>query len=196
MAGVALRRSPANNSCHLPGDLPGIFGQTEGIIARLRSLLKSGEKSLSAFKICDLLFPSNFGLEFDSRSQRFLRMIPVVCAEALPEWSPCRFKNRINHPCFDHPKQSVPHTLKTLIFLFCAPGSAGVWILPIFAFPRFTISFRFRVLRIWWNWQTRYFEVVVPQGVQVQVLLCAPFFFPVSNFSIPMILGQSGFSPV
>jgi hypothetical protein len=30
-------------------------------------------------------------------------------------------------------------------------------------------------LRIWWNWQTRYFEVVVPQGVQVQVLLCAPF---------------------
>ena len=31
-------------------------------------------------------------------------------------------------------------------------------------------------LRIWWNWQTRYFEVVVPQGVQVQVLLCAPFF--------------------
>ena len=31
-------------------------------------------------------------------------------------------------------------------------------------------------LRIWWNWQTRYFEVVVPQGVQVQVLLCAPLF--------------------
>lgn len=30
-------------------------------------------------------------------------------------------------------------------------------------------------LRIWWNWQTRYFEVVVPQGVQVQVLPCAPF---------------------
>jgi hypothetical protein len=30
--------------------------------------------------------------------------------------------------------------------------------------------------RIWWNWQTRYFEVVVPQGVQVQVLLSAPFF--------------------
>jgi hypothetical protein len=29
-------------------------------------------------------------------------------------------------------------------------------------------------LRIWWNWQTRYFEVVVPQGVQVQILLCAP----------------------
>src|SRR5438445_4383654 len=28
--------------------------------------------------------------------------------------------------------------------------------------------------RIWWNWQTRYFEVVVPQGVQVQVLLSAP----------------------
>src|SRR5439155_10251440 len=31
-------------------------------------------------------------------------------------------------------------------------------------------------LRIWWNWQTRYFEVVVPQGVQVQVLLSAPSF--------------------
>src|ERR1035437_6839710 len=31
-------------------------------------------------------------------------------------------------------------------------------------------------LRIWWNWQTRYFEVVVPKGVQVQVLLCAPIF--------------------
>ena len=30
-------------------------------------------------------------------------------------------------------------------------------------------------VRLWWNWQTRYFEVVVPQGVQVQVLLCAPF---------------------
>jgi hypothetical protein len=32
------------------------------------------------------------------------------------------------------------------------------------------------VTRIWWNWQTRYFEVVVPQGVEVQVLLCAPIF--------------------
>ena len=32
-----------------------------------------------------------------------------------------------------------------------------------------------RSLRIWWNWQTRYFEVVVGQPVQVQVLLCAPF---------------------
>src|SRR5436309_123817 len=30
--------------------------------------------------------------------------------------------------------------------------------------------------RIWWNWQTRYFEVVVGQPVQVQVLLCAPIF--------------------
>src|ERR1043165_9470482 len=30
-------------------------------------------------------------------------------------------------------------------------------------------------LRTWWNWQTRYFEVVVPKGVQVQVLPCAPF---------------------
>lgn len=32
-------------------------------------------------------------------------------------------------------------------------------------------------VRIWWNWQTRYFEVVVEQSVQVQVLLCAPSFF-------------------
>src|SRR5579859_1984700 len=32
----------------------------------------------------------------------------------------------------------------------------------------------FAALRIWWNWQTRYFEVVVGQPVQVQVLLCAP----------------------
>ncbi len=29
--------------------------------------------------------------------------------------------------------------------------------------------------RLWWNWQTRYFEVVVPQGVQVQILLSAPY---------------------
>jgi hypothetical protein len=29
-------------------------------------------------------------------------------------------------------------------------------------------------LRLWWNWQTRYFEVVVAQAVQVQVLLSAP----------------------
>jgi hypothetical protein len=28
--------------------------------------------------------------------------------------------------------------------------------------------------RTWRNWQTRYFEVVVPYGVQVQVLPCAP----------------------
>jgi hypothetical protein len=31
-------------------------------------------------------------------------------------------------------------------------------------------------VRLWWNWQTRYFEVVVGQPVQVQVLLSAPFF--------------------
>ena len=29
-------------------------------------------------------------------------------------------------------------------------------------------------MRLWWNWQTRYFEVVVGQPVQVQVLLSAP----------------------
>ena len=31
-------------------------------------------------------------------------------------------------------------------------------------------------LRLWWNWQTRYFEVVVGKPVQVQVLLSAPLF--------------------
>jgi hypothetical protein len=40
---------------------------------------------------------------------------------------------------------------------------------------RATAWFIGEIGRIWWNWQTRYFEVVVPQGVQVQVLLCAPF---------------------
>ena len=29
-------------------------------------------------------------------------------------------------------------------------------------------------LRVWWNWQTRYFEVVVAKAVQVQVLPRAP----------------------
>lgn len=37
---------------------------------------------------------------------------------------------------------------------------------------------RGRQVRIWWNWQTRYFEVVVPQGVQVQILLSAPKIVP------------------
>jgi hypothetical protein len=38
---------------------------------------------------------------------------------------------------------------------------------------------KYRRVRIWWNWQTHYFEVVVGQPVQVQVLLCAPKFqFP------------------
>ena len=31
-------------------------------------------------------------------------------------------------------------------------------------------------MRLWWNWQTRYFEVVVAKAVQVQVLLSAPPF--------------------
>src|SRR6185295_10045395 len=42
--------------------------------------------------------------------------------------------------------------------------------LPLYSLPASLLS----RLRIWWNWQTRYFEVVVPQGVQVQVLLSAP----------------------
>ena len=41
-------------------------------------------------------------------------------------------------------------------------------------------------LRIWWNWQTRYFEVVVPQGVQVQVLLSAPTFYEDLQTSRPV----------
>src|ERR1051326_7696387 len=36
-------------------------------------------------------------------------------------------------------------------------------------------------LRLWWNWQTRYFEVVVGQPVQVQVLLCAPCLKPADH---------------
>ena len=39
-------------------------------------------------------------------------------------------------------------------------------------------------VRIWWNWQTRYFEVVVPKGVQVQVLLCAPIFLNKLRFLV------------
>ena len=34
----------------------------------------------------------------------------------------------------------------------------------------------YRRWRLWWNWQTRYFEVVVGQPVQVEVLLSAPVF--------------------
>ncbi len=36
--------------------------------------------------------------------------------------------------------------------------------------------FQWSWARLWWNWQTRYFEVVVGQPVQVQVLLSAPCF--------------------
>src|ERR1017187_5716017 len=39
-------------------------------------------------------------------------------------------------------------------------------------------------VRIWWNWQTRYFEVVVGQPVQVQVLLCAPLFLKKLRFLV------------
>ena len=42
-----------------------------------------------------------------------------------------------------------------------------------------------RRVRLWWNWQTRYFEVVVGQPVQVQVLLGAPVFLPHRNFVHP-----------
>jgi len=37
----------------------------------------------------------------------------------------------------------------------------------IFRFTRKLIPATLINTRIWWNWQTRYFEVVVPQGMQV-----------------------------
>src|SRR5437879_5481052 len=42
-------------------------------------------------------------------------------------------------------------------------------------------------VRLWWNWQTRYFEVVVGKPVQVQVLLCAPFFDSGANSPYPWL---------
>ena len=52
----------------------------------------------------------------------------------------------------------------------------------IFRFARIDCTPIFATrLRIWWNWQTRYFEVVVPQGVEVQVLLCAPIFLRIEE---------------
>ena len=39
-----------------------------------------------------------------------------------------------------------------------------------------SMVYLFFAARLWWNWQTRYFEVVVGQPVQVQVLLSAPIF--------------------
>src|SRR5258706_15639898 len=71
--------------------------------------------------------------------------------------------------------------LSSFLFRFLAfwdtkvSGWNRVWNGISFSFPLFRIPFRFGGLRIWWNWQTRYFEVVVGQPVQVQVLLCAPF---------------------
>ena len=61
-----------------------------------------------------------------------------------------------------------------------APTPVG-WNRGVFYFTLFRTSLRFRGLRIWWNWQTRYFEVVVGQPVQVQVLLCAPIFLASSH---------------
>ena len=40
------------------------------------------------------------------------------------------------------------------------------------------------IVRLWWNWQTRYFEVVVEQSVQVQVLPWAPL-IPANKIKIP-----------
>src|SRR4051794_37830786 len=47
-------------------------------------------------------------------------------------------------------------------------------------------------LRLWWNWQTRYFEVVVGQPVQVQVLLSAPS-LPHLIFKVCFILLRNDF---
>jgi hypothetical protein len=57
----------------------------------------------------------------------------------------------------------------------------GPWNLDSFCPTSNRLAFAGRFLmlckaRIWWNWQTRYFEVVVGQPVQVQVLLSAPLF--------------------
>src|SRR4051794_27119127 len=43
-------------------------------------------------------------------------------------------------------------------------------------------------LRLWWNWQTRYFEVVVGQPVQVQVLLSAPSLNSGCNLQITLTI--------
>jgi hypothetical protein len=45
--------------------------------------------------------------------------------------------------------------------------------------------------RLWWNWQTRYFEVVVPQGVQVQILLTAPLFLHSQMLPFKILSGIS-----
>jgi hypothetical protein len=50
----------------------------------------------------------------------------------------------------------------------------------------------FRRLRLWWNWQTRYFEVVVEQSVQVQVLLSAPFFLRKLSKQVLLTENQPG----
>src|SRR5439155_21608087 len=52
-----------------------------------------------------------------------------------------------------------------------------------------------RSLRIWWNWQTRYFEVVVGQPVQVQVLLCAPCFRACVAAAAGRIIVSNAFDP-
>ncbi len=51
-------------------------------------------------------------------------------------------------------------------------------------------SLLFQALARGGNWQTRYFEVVVPQGVQVQVLLSAPVFL--RKMGIRVLLTQPG----
>jgi hypothetical protein len=49
--------------------------------------------------------------------------------------------------------------------------------------------------RLWWNWQTRYFEVVVGQPVQVQVLLSAPFLFRMNSWCFRHFISLFGVLP-
>src|SRR6185369_15966242 len=42
-------------------------------------------------------------------------------------------------------------------------------------------------VRLWWNWQTRYFEVVVGKPVQVQVLLSAPSILSMKFLLVPLL---------
>jgi hypothetical protein len=55
-----------------------------------------------------------------------------------------------------------------------------------------TDSYCGRLVRLWWNWQTRYFEVVVEQSVEVQILSDAPFFW---GKRLPLTFYFPAFSP-